>query len=52
MTLTRGQVEDEDHTVQKLEWKHMDGQTDGRTGAGDCITSRVNAVGKCKFAIS
>jgi len=28
------------HSVQKLEWK----QTDGRTGGGDCITSRANAV--------
>jgi len=30
-----------DHSVQKLQWKQTDRQTDG----GDCITSRANAVG-------
>ena len=25
---------------------HTDGQTDGRTDGGDCITYRLNAVGK------
>jgi len=30
------------HSVQKLEWKRTNGQTDG----GDCITSRDKAVGK------
>jgi len=28
------------HSVQKLEWKQTDGQTDG----GDCISFRANAT--------
>jgi len=33
-------VKVEDRSVQKLEWKQTDGQTDG----GDCIACRANAV--------
>ena len=35
-----------DHSVQKLEWKQTDGQIDGQTDGGDCITSHSNEVGK------
>ena len=32
-------------SVCSEEWKQTEGQTDGRTDVGDCITSQANAVG-------
>jgi len=37
-------IEVKGHSVQKLEWKQIDKQTD----EGDCITSHTNAVGNNK----
>jgi len=38
------------HSVQKLEWKKLDGQMDGRTNKGDSITSHANVIDKkCHF---
>jgi len=32
-------------SIGSVEWKQLDGQTDGWTDRGDCITSHANAVG-------
>jgi len=45
MTRADATNEVKDQSVQMIEWKHSDGQTDGRTDA-DCITFPANAVGK------
>ena len=33
-------------SVPKIEWKQTDGRSDRRTDGDDCITCRINAVGK------
>jgi len=42
MAVTHTQDQGQRSVLSKVEWKQMDGQTDG----GDCFTFRANAVGK------
>jgi len=46
MVMTYSNAKVNGQSVLETEWKQTDGQMDGRTDEGDCITSLTNAVGK------